>query len=95
MNIILDHLGRPEVLDGPPYTQAGSLFALAALPNINLKLTPRIFGDVTKGKASAETFFPRSSPISVPIDWPGVPIIRRRRAHLLRFWRPRKRGLQA
>jgi L-fuconolactonase len=59
VNIILDHLGRPDVLDGPPYANAASLFALADLPNIYLKLTPRIFGDVTKEKASAETFFPR------------------------------------
>jgi predicted TIM-barrel fold metal-dependent hydrolase len=58
VNIILDHLGRPEVQDGAPYAQAGSLFALADLPNIHLKLTPRIFGDVKKGQASAETFFP-------------------------------------
>ena len=57
VNIILDHLGRPEVQDGPPYQQAQSLFALAALPNVYLKLTPRIFNDVTKGKASAATFF--------------------------------------
>ncbi|MDR3087415.1 MAG: amidohydrolase [Azoarcus sp.] len=59
VNIILDHLGRPDVLDGPPYANAASLFALADLPNIYLKLTPRIFGDVKKEKASAETFFPR------------------------------------
>jgi predicted TIM-barrel fold metal-dependent hydrolase len=59
VNIVLDHLGRPDVLDGPPYEQAASLFRLAALPNIYLKLTPRIFGDVKKDKASAETFFPR------------------------------------
>ncbi|HEX7936542.1 MAG TPA: amidohydrolase family protein [Paraburkholderia sp.] len=59
VNIILDHLGRPDVLDGPPYANAASLFALADLPNIYLKLTPRIFGDVKKDKASAETFFPR------------------------------------
>jgi predicted TIM-barrel fold metal-dependent hydrolase len=59
VNIILDHLGRPDVLDGPPYANADSLFALANLPNIYLKLTPRIFGDVKKEKASAETFFPR------------------------------------
>lgn len=57
--IIMDHLGRPDVLDGPPYANAASLFELAALPNIYLKLTPRIFGDVKKGKASAETFFPK------------------------------------
>ena len=59
VNIILDHLGRPDVLDGAPYTNASNLFALADIPNIYLKLTPRIFDDVKKGKASAETFFPR------------------------------------
>jgi len=59
VNIILDHLGRPDVLDGPPYANAASLFAMADLPNLYLKLTPRIFGDVKKEKASAETFFPR------------------------------------
>ncbi|MFM0417673.1 amidohydrolase family protein [Paraburkholderia aromaticivorans] len=59
VNIILDHLGRPDVLDGPPYANAAGLFAMADLPNLYLKLTPRIFGDVNKEKASAETFFPR------------------------------------
>lgn len=47
------------MLDGPPYANAAGLFALSELPNIYLKLTPRIFGDVKKGAASAETFFPR------------------------------------
>jgi L-fuconolactonase len=56
--IILDHLGRPEVTDGPPYEAASSLFELASLENVYLKLTPRIFGDVKKGEASADTFFP-------------------------------------
>jgi len=59
VNIILDHLGRPDVLDGPPYANAASLFEMADLPNLYMKLTPRIFGDVKKDKASAETFFPR------------------------------------
>lgn len=57
--IILDHLGRPDVADGAPYARANALFALAPLPNIYLKLTPRIFGDVKKELASADTFFPR------------------------------------
>ncbi|RKP57592.1 amidohydrolase family protein [Pararobbsia silviterrae] len=57
--IVLDHLGRPEVADGAPYAKAQSLFDLAPLENIYLKLTPRIFGDVKKEKASADTFFPR------------------------------------
>lgn len=59
VNIILDHLGRPDVLDGPPYANAESLWALADIPNIFLKLTPRIFNDTTRGAASPDTFFPR------------------------------------
>lgn len=59
VNIILDHLGRPDVLDGAPYKNAASLFELADIPNLYMKLTPRIFGDVKKELASAETFFPR------------------------------------
>jgi L-fuconolactonase len=59
VDIILDHLGRPDVLDGPPYANAASLFEIADIPNLFMKLTPRIFGDVKKDKASAETFFPK------------------------------------
>ena len=59
VNIILDHLGRPDVLDGPPYANAASLFKIADIPNIFMKLTPRIFGDVKRGAASADTFFPK------------------------------------
>lgn len=59
VRIVLDHLGRPDVTDGPPYKRASSLFGLAPFENIYLKLTPRIFGDAKKGQASPETFFPR------------------------------------
>jgi L-fuconolactonase len=59
VNIILDHLGRPDISDGPPYAAAATMFSLADLPNIYLKLTPRTFHDVREGKASAGTFFPR------------------------------------
>jgi predicted TIM-barrel fold metal-dependent hydrolase len=58
VKIILDHLGRPDVLDGAPYANAQSMFDLAPLDNVYFKLTPRIFGDVKKEKASAATFFP-------------------------------------
>jgi L-fuconolactonase len=57
--IILDHLSRPEIDDGAPYNKAVSLFAMANFDNIYLKLTPRIFHEVTKGKAAADTFFPK------------------------------------
>ena len=58
VNIILDHCARPVLDDGPPYKAAVSLFGLARHPNIFLKLTPRIFGEARRGKASPETFFP-------------------------------------
>ncbi len=57
--IILDHLGRPDVTDGPPYAQAAGLFELAAIPSIYLKLTPRIMGDCVRGDATPGTLFPR------------------------------------
>lgn len=57
VNIILDHLGRPDVLDGAPYANAQSLWDLAPLTNVYFKLTPRIFGDVKKGRADAASFF--------------------------------------
>ncbi|CAM5347155.1 Putative TIM-barrel fold metal-dependent hydrolase OS=Sphingobium scionense OX=1404341 GN=GGQ90_004103 PE=4 SV=1 [Sphingobium scionense] len=57
--IILDHLGRPDVTDGAPYAAAQSLFDIAPVESIYLKLTPRIMGDVKKGGASPESFFPK------------------------------------
>ncbi|MBW4332121.1 amidohydrolase [Stakelama sp. CBK3Z-3] len=59
VDIILDHLGRPDVTDGPPYANAQSLFDLAPIDNIYLKLTPRIMGDSKKGAATPETLFPK------------------------------------
>jgi L-fuconolactonase len=59
VRIILDHCARPALEDGPPYTAAASLFDLARFPNIYLKLTPRIFAEARRGRATPETFFPR------------------------------------
>ncbi|MGH6859146.1 MAG: amidohydrolase family protein [Phyllobacterium sp.] len=59
VKIVLDHLSRPEVDDGPPYTKAASLFALSAFDNIYLKLTPRAVREAKIGSASADTFFPK------------------------------------
>jgi predicted TIM-barrel fold metal-dependent hydrolase len=59
VRVILDHLARPVLEDGPPYGAAASLFELAKFPNVNLKLTPRTFNEVRRGKASPETFFPK------------------------------------
>lgn len=57
--IILDHLGRPDVTDGPPYAAAQSLWDLAPVDNIHVKLTPRIMGDSRKGAATPDTLFPK------------------------------------
>jgi len=59
VNIVLDHLARPDVTDGAPYKKASSLFGLAPFENIFFKVTPRIFGDSQKGKATPDTLFPR------------------------------------
>jgi predicted TIM-barrel fold metal-dependent hydrolase len=59
VRIILDHMARPNIEDGPPYAAAESLFALAKYPQVYLKITERSFTLCRKGKASAETFFPK------------------------------------
>ena len=59
VRVILDHMGRPALEDGPPYALAESLFALAKYPNVFLKLTQRNFTESRKGKATPETFFPK------------------------------------
>src|SRR5229473_6769534 len=59
VRIILDHMARPVLEDGPPYAAAASLFALAGYTNVYLKLTPRTFTESRKGKASPGTFFPK------------------------------------
>jgi predicted TIM-barrel fold metal-dependent hydrolase len=57
--IILDHLARPTLTDGPPYAAAQTLWDLAAYPNLYMKISPRTFDLVKQGKASAATFFPK------------------------------------
>lgn len=57
VNVILDHLARPVLKDGPPYAAAASLFELARFPTVYLKVTPRTFEECRNGKATPETFF--------------------------------------
>jgi L-fuconolactonase len=57
VRVILDHLARPVLEDGPPYAAAASLFELAQYPRIYLKVTPRTFTECRSGKATPETFF--------------------------------------
>jgi predicted TIM-barrel fold metal-dependent hydrolase len=56
--VILDHLAKPTLSDGPPYAAAGDVFRLADYKNLYLKLTPRTVAEAQTGKASHATFFP-------------------------------------
>jgi L-fuconolactonase len=59
VRILLDHMARPATEDGPPYSAAASLFALARYPSLFLKLTTHNVREARKGKATPETFFSR------------------------------------
>jgi L-fuconolactonase len=58
VRILLDHMARPVLEDGPPYAAAASLFEIAKTPTVYLKLTPRSFIESRNGKATPESFFP-------------------------------------
>lgn len=57
--VIIDHLMKPPIEDGPPYAGASFLFELARYPNLYLKLTTRNVEESRRGKATPETFFSR------------------------------------
>jgi L-fuconolactonase len=59
VRLIIDHLGRPPVEDGPPYAAAKDHFSLADYPNCYLKLTPSALKAVLVGKATADTLIPK------------------------------------
>ena len=56
--VILDHLAKPALSDGPPYAAAAHVFRLADYKNLYLKLTPRTVAEAQNGKATHATFFP-------------------------------------
>jgi predicted TIM-barrel fold metal-dependent hydrolase len=56
--VILDHLAKPSLSDGPPYTGAADVFRLADYENLYLKLSPHTIAEALNGKATHETFFP-------------------------------------
>jgi predicted TIM-barrel fold metal-dependent hydrolase len=59
IRVILDHLLKPSIEDGPPYPKAQFLFDLARYGNVYLKCTSRNVEEARKGKATPETFFPK------------------------------------
>jgi predicted TIM-barrel fold metal-dependent hydrolase len=58
VSVILDHLAKPVLSDGPPYAAATDVFHLADFKNLYLKLTPRTVAEAQNGKATHATFFP-------------------------------------
>jgi L-fuconolactonase len=59
VNVLLDHMARPEIDDGPPYARAADLFALARHDNLFLKLTSHNLRESRLGKATPQSFFAR------------------------------------
>jgi L-fuconolactonase len=57
VRVILDHLARPQLVDGPPYAADRDLFAFADNPNVFLKVTPLNYMPANWGKATPESFF--------------------------------------
>lgn len=55
--VILDHLAKPALDDGPPYAAAAEVFGLAAYTNLYLKVTPRTVAESQRGNATPESFF--------------------------------------
>jgi predicted TIM-barrel fold metal-dependent hydrolase len=57
VTIILDHVARAPFTDGPPYSAAADLFALAKYRQLYLKITPINVTPKSWGKATPQTFF--------------------------------------
>jgi predicted TIM-barrel fold metal-dependent hydrolase len=59
VRIVLDHMARPELEEGPPYTAASPLFGLARHKNLFLKLTTHNVRESRLGNATPASFFSR------------------------------------
>jgi predicted TIM-barrel fold metal-dependent hydrolase len=57
VRMILDHLARPRLTDGPPYAADKDFLDLARYPQIFLKVTPVNVEPKEWGKATPDTFF--------------------------------------
>src|SRR4051812_8428591 len=57
VRMILDHLARPKLVDGPPYAADQEFLELAKYPTVFLKLTPLNVSPENWGKATPQTWF--------------------------------------
>jgi len=56
--VILDHLAKPSLADGPPYPGAAEVFRLADYQNLYLKISPHTIAEAQNCRATYATFFP-------------------------------------
>ena len=56
VRVLLDHLARPQLDDGPPYARAEPLLRLAAEPGVYLKLTSRTIAVAQQGRSTVADF---------------------------------------
>jgi L-fuconolactonase len=54
--VLIDHLARPVLEDGPPYRQAAGLWELARFPGVHLKITLRNLEAAAKGASTLPAF---------------------------------------
>ncbi len=54
--VLLDHFARPVLDEGPPYAQAGALFALARFRNLHFKYTTHNVRESKAGRATQASF---------------------------------------
>ncbi|HEY6241524.1 MAG TPA: amidohydrolase family protein [Burkholderiales bacterium] len=59
VRIVLDHMARPAIDDGPPYASAAGLFRLARFGNLYLKLSTHNVRESRADRAAPESFFAR------------------------------------
>lgn len=56
VRVLLDHLARPELSDGPPYTSAKPLLEMASYSGVFLKLTNRTLAMAATGTSTPDAF---------------------------------------
>ena len=59
VQVLLDHVGRPDLSDGAPYANSRGMFDMATrYPKMVMKFTPSVLLAASKGKATAASFLP-------------------------------------
>jgi predicted TIM-barrel fold metal-dependent hydrolase len=96
VKVILDHLGRPKLDDGPPYAGLTELLAFARYGNLYLKCTGHNICDASAGASTPRDFLTTlikafgveriiwGSNLPAPIGEPATPVPYKERVAMLR-----------